>query len=203
MKTGFKVTVIVMSLWMLWIFRATMIWFFNGETFDMTITNKSGKFSVEIKKDTLKLGTKLNYEEDWMTLILNDADVSKEEYAILSSKIEPFQSSFSGKAILANGDTTGFKATQKAEETSEKEEEENEEEEESMEMLSMSYPNLAYGRDEASTESQRLLIKNATVITGESQGTLENTDVLLKDGKIDKIGKDLSDKRAKVIDGTW
>jgi len=61
---------------------------------------------------------------------------------------------------------------------------------------------LAYGRDEASTEPQRLLIKNATVITGESQGRLENTDVLLKDGKIDKIGKDLSDRRAKVIDGT-
>lgn len=174
----------------------------NGETFDMDIKNKSGKFSVEVKKDTLKLGAKLNYEEDWMTLILSDADKSKEEYAILSSKIEPFQSNFSGKAILANGDTASFKATRQTEESSETSEEEKEEEEESMEMLSMSYPNLAYGRDEASTEPQRLLIKNATVITGESEGTLENTDVLLKDGKIDKIGKDLSDRGAKVIDGS-
>ena len=46
------------------------------------------------------------------------------------------------------------------------------------------------------------MIKNATVITGEDAGTLENTDVLLKNGKIDKIGQDLKSSRAKIIDGT-
>ena len=48
-----------------------------------------------------------------------------------------------------------------------------------------------------------MLIKNATVWTNEKEGKLENTDVLLKDGKIAKIGKE--SKRmtgAKVVDAT-
>lgn len=175
---------------------------FNGKTYELTIKNKSGKFSAEVKQDTLKLGSKLTYEDDWMTLIISDADTSKEEYAILSSKIEAFQNSFGGKAILANGNSTTFKATKKeTESSSEKDVEDKEDEEDDKEMLSMTYPNLAYGREAAKSQPQRLLIKNATVITGEAEGTLENTDVLLKDGKIEKIGKDLSDRRAEVIDG--
>ena len=47
-----------------------------------------------------------------------------------------------------------------------------------------------------------VLIKNATVITV-TNGDLENTDVLIKDGIITGIGKDLSaPKGAEVIDGT-
>ncbi|MBZ9778840.1 amidohydrolase family protein [Psychroflexus sp. CAK8W] len=175
----------------------------SGVLHELDIKNKSGKFSAEVKKDTLKLGAKLTYEDDWMTLVLSDEDKSKEEYAILTSKIEPFQTSFSGKAILGDGNTTTFKAMKKqTESSSEEEKEEKEEEDEAMEMLSMTYPNSAYGRASAQTQPSHILIKNATVITGEEAGTLENTDVLLKDGKIDKIGKDLSDRRAEVIEGT-
>ncbi len=50
--------------------------------------------------------------------------------------------------------------------------------------------------------TETILIKNATVWTNESDGILQNTDVLLKDGKISKIGKNLSDGSAKVVDGT-
>jgi dihydroorotase-like cyclic amidohydrolase len=39
-----------------------------------------------------------------------------------------------------------------------------------------------------------LLIKNTTVWTNETDGILKNTDVLLKDGKIAQIGKDLDAK---------
>ncbi|WP_026302689.1 amidohydrolase family protein [Psychroflexus tropicus] len=174
----------------------------NGKSHDLTINNKSGKFSAEVKQDTLKLGSKLTYEDDWMTLVLSDADTSKEEYAILTAKIQPFQSRFNGKAILGDGNTSTFTATKKQTESTSEEKEEEEKDEKEMELLSMTYPNSAYGRASAQSESQRILIKNATVITGEAAGTLENTDVLLKDGKIDKIGKDLSDRRAEVIDGT-
>lgn len=47
-----------------------------------------------------------------------------------------------------------------------------------------------------------LLIKNATVLTA-ARGTLENTDILVRDGKIAKIGKNLSaGAGARVIDAT-
>ncbi len=52
------------------------------------------------------------------------------------------------------------------------------------------------------TEKGDVLIKNATVITI-TNGTLENTDVYIKDGKIAKIGSDLSvPSRVKQIDAT-
>jgi imidazolonepropionase-like amidohydrolase len=67
----------------------------------------------------------------------------------------------------------------------------------------VSYPFLPYGWDEEHKPKQEsILIKNATVWTSEKDGILQNTDVLLKDGKIAAIGKNLSAAGAKVIDGT-
>jgi imidazolonepropionase-like amidohydrolase len=63
------------------------------------------------------------------------------------------------------------------------------------------YPFVAHGRTTLPNQ-QTLLIKNATVWTSDEAGVLENTDVLLKDGKIAGIGKDLSATGATVVDGT-
>ena len=65
----------------------------------------------------------------------------------------------------------------------------------------VTYPFDGYGWEEA-PKQENLLIKNATVWTNEKEGKLENTDVLVKDGKIAKVGKNLSDGSAKVIDAT-
>ena len=52
------------------------------------------------------------------------------------------------------------------------------------------------------TKKGNLLIKNGTVLTI-TQGTLENTDVLIKDGKINKIGKGLkASNGTETIDAT-
>ena len=64
----------------------------------------------------------------------------------------------------------------------------------------VTYPFLSYGWEEM-PKQQNLLIKNATVWTGEKEGKLENTDVLVKDGKIASVGKNLTDATARVIDG--
>ncbi|MCB0631945.1 MAG: amidohydrolase family protein [Saprospiraceae bacterium] len=63
------------------------------------------------------------------------------------------------------------------------------------------YPFVAYGNNELPRQ-ETILIKNATVWTMEADGILENTDVLLENGKIARIGKDLSARGARVIDGT-
>ena len=47
------------------------------------------------------------------------------------------------------------------------------------------YPFVPFGFEEGSQPKQEtILIKNATVWTNEKEGVLQNTDVLLKDGKI-------------------
>ena len=55
------------------------------------------------------------------------------------------------------------------------------------------YPFNGYGyKKEQAPKQEDVLIKNVTVWTNEKEGRLENTDVLLKNGKIAAIGKGLS-----------
>ena len=70
-------------------------------------------------------------------------------------------------------------------------------------MLSkLSFPNRAYGLP-ALAKQQNVHIKNATVWTAEADGVLENTDVIVRNGKFEKIGKNLSTPRGfAVIDAT-
>lgn len=63
------------------------------------------------------------------------------------------------------------------------------------------YPFMAYGWEEM-PKNETVLIKNATIWTNEKVGILKETDVLLQNGKIAQIGKNLQVPTAKVLDGT-
>jgi imidazolonepropionase-like amidohydrolase len=62
------------------------------------------------------------------------------------------------------------------------------------------FPFDGYGWDTLPAQHD-LLIRNATVWTNEKEGRLPNTDVFVHNGKIAKIGKNLSADGAQVIDG--
>ena len=63
------------------------------------------------------------------------------------------------------------------------------------------YPFVAYGWIHE-PEPERVLFKNATVWTNESMGIQSSTDVLVENGKITRVGKDLEEKDVRVIDAT-
>lgn len=63
------------------------------------------------------------------------------------------------------------------------------------------YPFAAYGNAEI-PKAESVLFKNATVWTNEKEGILQNADVLIENGKIKAVGKNLSSSTAKVIDAT-
>ena len=65
----------------------------------------------------------------------------------------------------------------------------------------VTYPFNGYGFKEI-PKQENILIKNATIWTNEKEGELLNTDILIKNGKIAAIGKQLVDATAKIIDGT-
>ncbi len=65
----------------------------------------------------------------------------------------------------------------------------------------LTYPNMGYGWSAAPVQ-ENLLIKNATVWTNEKEGVLQNADVLVKNGKIISVGKNLDAAGASIIDGT-
>lgn len=64
------------------------------------------------------------------------------------------------------------------------------------------FPNMAYGWKEL-PKAKTYLITNATVWTNEKDGILKNTDVLIENGKIKQIGKNLvAPAGCEVTDGT-
>ena len=69
------------------------------------------------------------------------------------------------------------------------------------EIGALTYPFTAFGWQERPT-AQTVLIRNVTVWTNEKEGILQNTDVLISNGKIGKIGRQLPvQDNAVVVDG--
>lgn len=63
------------------------------------------------------------------------------------------------------------------------------------------FPFAAFGNEQIPT-AETVLLKNGTVWTNEKEGILQNADVLLENGKIKAVGRNLSAGNAKVIDAT-
>lgn len=70
-------------------------------------------------------------------------------------------------------------------------------------VLPAAYPDGAFGRQQAPEQPKTLLVRNATLWTSGPEGTLENADLLIKDGKVAAVGKNLkAGSKAVVIDAT-
>ncbi|MDB5156703.1 MAG: amidohydrolase family protein [Mucilaginibacter sp.] len=63
------------------------------------------------------------------------------------------------------------------------------------------YPFAAFGNT-GIPKAETVLFKNATVWTNEKEGIIKNADVLIENGKIKAVGKNLPAGNAKVIDAT-
>ena len=63
------------------------------------------------------------------------------------------------------------------------------------------FPFVAFGNATMPVQ-ETVLFKNATVWTNEKEGILQNADVLIENGKIKAVGKNLSAGNARVIDAT-
>ncbi|MFT7072432.1 amidohydrolase family protein [Patiriisocius sp. Uisw_017] len=170
----------------------------EGKNYDLNISGDTSKAKVTIGEKEYK--SKLAYAENWITLSFTDEE-TKEVYRITG--IIPQQGgSFSGKLLMPNGTESSFSATKKDESSkSEDEDEKDDKKKTPHEILPITYPNVGYGNTSL-PQQQNMLFTNATVWTCEDAGILKNTDVLVKDGKIAKIGKNLSAGGATKIDAT-
>ena len=63
------------------------------------------------------------------------------------------------------------------------------------------YPFTAFGNAEP-LKLESVLFKNATVWTNEKEGILQNADVLIENGKIKTIGKNINAKASRIIDAS-
>lgn len=171
----------------------------NGENYKMTISGETSKLKSKITASGLALGSKIKYDNDWVHIAMTTKDTSAQKFIRIAAQIKP-DASLQGKAIFTNGAETAFVASKASAGEDEEKEKDKDDEKESY-VPEVTYPNMAYGF-KTLPKQETLLFKNATVWTNETDGILKNTDVLIKDGKIAKIGKDLSSPRAKIIDAT-
>ncbi|NQY29262.1 MAG: amidohydrolase family protein [Flavobacteriaceae bacterium] len=169
----------------------------NGKTYKLNISGKANKLKSKLKKDTIKLTSKLTFKEQWLTIHFAEKDAK--EYTRLIAKITKEKTTITGKAVLTDGSETSFTATYLT--PKDKKEDKKEDKNTTPTLVKVSYPNMAYGFKTA-PKQESFLFKNVTVWTNEKEGILKNIDVLIKNGKIEKIGKNIVAKKATLIDGT-
>jgi len=167
-----------------------------GTNYKLTISGKTSKVKIKVKKDTLNITSKIHYKDGWVGIILTEDGKTKR----LNTKVSENSDNLIGEAILSNSKTSVWSAIKNV--SGKKKDDENAgKEKEAPTVLPIAYPNVGYGFKEKPSQ-EAILFKNATVWTNEKDGILKNTDVLVNNGKIVKVGTNLSDRNAKIIDAT-
>ena len=165
------------------------------ETLEIEIKNSLKKIAVTAKKDSLSFKTKSEYKEHWLYLTL--IDDKEKEYAQLHAKVVE-NSVLSGQGINFDGNTINWSATHSQSETKEDKKSKTPS---YYDPVPVTFPNKAFGFSTLPT-AKNTLFKNATVWTNESEGIIEDADVLVVNGKISKVGKNLISDGAIIIDAT-
>jgi len=168
----------------------------NSDTFKWKIEGELAALKSEITSiDSKKIKSKLSVSDNWISIIIKPNDSTKTNFTRLIGYITD-TANLSGKAVLFNGSEVKWSALRTApfvkEIDSSKADKNNV-------IMATTFPNVAYGNSKK-LEAETLLFKNATVWTNEKEGILEETDVLVKNGKIAAIGKNISDASAIIVD---
>ncbi|MBJ7879317.1 amidohydrolase family protein [Gelidibacter salicanalis] len=176
-----------------------------GDTYEMILSGELTKLKSEITANNNKRGSKISYVEDWVNIAFTTQDSTKKEFVRVIATVDA-NKNLNGKAILPTGSEMSFfaKQTESKKEIDSKKDDDDDDDDKTEVTAAVSpitFPNNGYGF-ETLPEAETLLFTNATVWTNEKDGILENTDVLIKNGKIAKIGKNLSEGGATVIDAT-
>jgi imidazolonepropionase-like amidohydrolase len=169
-----------------------------GSNYNLKLSGELSKLKAELKLDTVKIKSKVTYKDGWLSILYIPSDEKNARYARLTAAIDEGDN-LSGAATLVNGDRTKWAATKK--DSKDKEDGKTDKEKASTKVMPVSYPNIGFGLKQKAV-AETTLFKNATVWTNEKDGILTNTDVLVKDGKISKIGTNLNAGRAIIVDAT-
>lgn len=171
-----------------------------GEDYKMSLKGELSKLKSEITSGDNTLGSKVSYSDNWVTISMTTKDSTKQEFVRIIANVDS-DNNLRGTTTMPTGNEMSFFAKSLKKEDDTKSDDKKKSKDSTEKVFPVTFPNNAYGFTEL-PKAETLLFKNATVWTNEADGILENTDVLIKNGKIAKIGQNLSDNSAKVIDAT-
>jgi len=175
-----------------------------GKTYDLKVSGTPKKLSGSIEiikdKDTTKVKVDVKVESQLVSVSFNPNDDYQKGFIRLSGTISSNGGIWDGNGQLANGDWVKWSAI-KGKSDKNKSPKADTNQTDSLVIPSIQYPNMAYGYFDSIPKAETIIIKGATVWTNEEEGVLKNTDVLLQNGKIAAIGKNLTAEGAIIIDG--
>jgi imidazolonepropionase-like amidohydrolase len=171
-----------------------------GKKFKLVVGNANYTLNISEKEDaTISLSTdsvssKANYtlKGNWITLSFA-LGKAKNESIRLSGVME--NETMRGRGQLANGDWVNWEGTFANP---------NPAKNEALSPLvssEVTYPFGAFGFKEM-PKQENILFKNATVWTGEKDGVLKNTDVMIQNGRIVQVARNIKTVGMTVIDAT-
>lgn len=165
------------------------------DQYQLKVKGTAEKPSFEFYHDSTKFKAIAKFNNPWLTLTTNlNFEKTQTRFAVLMNA-NPTQT---GIATKSEGNQLSFllkkvKEFEVKADTAKVKEWKTE--------SSLTFPFQAYGQTKK-TVAKKVLFQHATVWTNEAEGILEDTDVLLVDGKIKAIGKNLSVGDAEVVDAT-
>lgn len=169
----------------------------SDTNFTLNISGNTEKPDFQIVKDTTKI--KADYQLGNGTISISfSPDGKGKNYTRLNGVINA--TSWVGKGQSSNGDWFNWSAKRKGDISNDSKKTDEAKTEQPI-IGNLTYPALAFGNKELPKPST-ILFKNTTVWTSEKEGILKNTDVLIQNGKIAQIGKNISNSTATVIDAT-
>jgi len=168
------------------------------QNYDLEVSGGSSPSMKIVVNDTTSIKIKSSVKDGLVSMNYTPQDA--ENLVRLTGSIG--QNGWMGKGVDAEGEWVAWtvnnvKALAEEDESKEKKEEKATADTKGK----ITYPFTPFGW-ESKPQAQTVIIQNATVWTNEADGILREADVLIENGKISKVGKDLSKRGATIVDGT-
>lgn len=172
----------------------------NQQMYSLSVKGELSSPSAEVKSDTIKVSATLKKDLNTISLNFIAKDKTNNGPVRLSGLINFDSGSWDGNGLLPNGEKIQWTAIRK---DKHKDIVKAKASTDSIVHGNAFFPNMAYGFDSIPV-TETFFIKNATVWTNEKEGIIKNADVIIRNGKIEKVGQKLSKPAGKVIeiDGT-
>lgn len=171
----------------------------NKKAAGIRVTGEMDAPQIFFDEDTNKTKGNISFAQEQLLLSYESKNAATKGLIKLNGYIDQATKTWKGSGYLQNGQWTNwytvfdstFIATAKIDSAKK----------DTIKNGNLWLPNMAYGWEKLPTQ-KTVVIKNTTVWTNESDGNLINTDVLIKNGKIALVGKNINEPGAEVIDGT-
>lgn len=154
-----------------------------------------------VLNDTTKLDVKLGYKDNDISLTFTPDKKAEQSKIRLSGTIDHTKKAWAGRGQRADGNWINWSATFAKGPEADTTKPKKDTTDLTKNLGRVVYPFVAYGTDSV-TKADNYLIKNGTVWTNETEGILQNTDVIIRNGKIAQVGKGLACADCKIIDAT-